>query len=117
MPGMRRDAVTWDTDAAGQAITQAAVRGLAQGAEHIKAAAVPLTPLRDGPLRASAGTDVDAQSGQASISYDTPYAVEQHENLNYRHRDGQAKYLETALDIAGDDAIAIVAASIRRALQ
>jgi hypothetical protein len=33
----------------------------------------------------------------AYVSYDTPYAARQHEELDWRHDEGQAKYLEGPL--------------------
>lgn len=107
----------WDGEHATQAVLDAAATGLTNGAEYIKSTAVPLTPKRTGALRNSAGTSVDATAGEASIYFDTPYAVAQHENLAYHHPDGQAKYLETALDIAGSDAIDLVKAAVRRAFR
>ena len=52
-----------------------------------------------------------------TISYDTVYAVRQHEDLSLRHDDGrQAKYLETAMADNVDSARALVAQAIRAEL-
>ena len=52
-------------------------------------------PLDHNPLMKSGAVDVADDGSQATVSYDTPYAVRQHEELSYRHQRGRkAKYLE-----------------------
>lgn len=110
----------WYGDKVMKLVREAALQGLYEGAEHILTKAIDLTPLDTGTLRRS-GTvtvgglpDADAAHEQAKrsqvqpnpdlrgssqevyVSFNTPYAIDQHENLHYRHKDGQAKYLETA---------------------
>jgi hypothetical protein len=54
----------------------------------------------------------------SAVSYDTPYAVRQHEELSYRHDPGRtAKYLEGPLREEKDTILAIIAAQVRRALR
>jgi hypothetical protein len=51
-------------------------------------------------------------------SYDTPYAVRQHEDLTYRHAPGRtAKYLERPLNASRTQVLAIIAAQLRRSLR
>jgi len=51
------------------------------------------------------------------ISFNIPYAVRQHEGLNWRHDDDRrAKYLETAKADEADTAKELIAQAIRRAL-
>ena len=52
-------------------------------------------PLDQGPLKSSCHVDVNEDGTEGTVSYDTPYAVTQHENTSYRHQRGRkAKYLE-----------------------
>lgn len=76
-----------------------AARGVRQGLETVLAASNAIVPLDEGPLQRSGKVDVDEERLEGTVSYDTPYAVIQHENLDYKHAPGrQAKYLETALN-------------------
>ena len=55
-----------------------------------------LVPVEDGDLRDSGTVTVNNTEGV--VSYNTPYAVRQHEDMTLRHpRGGQAKYLERVL--------------------
>jgi len=89
--------------------------GLELAAEHLLATAIPLTPKDDGPLRASGTVSVDKSKGQSAVSYDTPYAARQHEELTWHHTEGQAKYLETPFHSEADVMKAIIATQYRRA--
>lgn len=52
-----------------------------------------LAPVDTGDLRGSAYTEVDGLI--ATIGFNTPYALRQHEDMENRHpKGGQAKYLE-----------------------
>ncbi|MEU3476471.1 hypothetical protein [Rhodococcus sp. NPDC006774] len=82
----------WNTRAA-DAITEAAQTGIYEAAEALLDQAIEKTPVQDGILRASGRA---TQEGlDAAVSFNTPYAVKQHEELGYQHPNGgQAKYLE-----------------------
>jgi hypothetical protein len=61
---------------------------------------------------------VDEASLTGMVSYDTRYAVIQHESLDFRHAPGRtAKYLENSLNGARTDVAAIIAAQVRRAMR
>jgi hypothetical protein len=52
------------------------------------------------------------------VSYDTVYAVRQHEELTWRHDPGrQAKYLEQPYNTERPTMLALIAAAERRALR
>jgi len=52
------------------------------------------------------------------VSYDTPYAVRQHEDLTLRHDPGrQAKYLEEPMQTERGTMLDLVATEIRRSLR
>lgn len=112
--GLRTE-VTWTGDQAIEAATAATVRGLLQGAEHIRGVAVNRTPIDTGDLRNSATAQVDEGALTGAVSYDTPYAVRQHEGLGFYHFTGQSKFLETAANEEIDTARALLAAQLRRA--
>jgi hypothetical protein len=83
----------------------AAARGLMLGAEHVLEEAnriVPISPPGEpssGTLLRSGTPSVDVPTLRAAVSYDTPYAVRQHEEMSYQHDPGrQAKYLETPVN-------------------
>lgn len=52
-------------------------------------------PLDQGPLMHSCVVDVNEDGSEGTVSYDEPYAIVQHENMQFRHQRGRkAKYLE-----------------------
>ncbi|MGW7198454.1 hypothetical protein [Streptomyces chryseus] len=74
-----------------------ASRGLTQALEHTLGVSNAHVPLEEGTLERSGRADVDGLNG--SISYDTVYAVRQHEELDWKHLPGRtAKYLENAMN-------------------
>ena len=63
--------------------------------DHLAAVSKDQVPLDQGPLKNSCIVDVNDDGSQGTVSYDTPYAVPQHENTQYNHQRGRkAKYLE-----------------------
>ncbi|MCD7440234.1 minor capsid protein [Streptomyces lincolnensis] len=99
-------------------LRQAAARGLLLGAEHVLGVSNDRVPLDEAALQRSGTTSVDEPSLTAMVSYDTPYAVRQHEELDYRHAPGrEAKYLENSLNAERAVVLALVAAEMRRALR
>lgn len=107
--------ITWHGDAISAAVREAAARGLLLGAEYVLGEAVELVPLDEATLARSGVASVDEAELTAVVSFDTPYAVEQHENLQLRHAPGrQAKYLEQPLNASGDVVLALVAKEIRK---
>ncbi|MEU2111823.1 hypothetical protein [Streptomyces sp. NPDC019507] len=74
-----------------------AARGLVKALEHGLKVSNQRVPLDEGTLERSGKVSVDGLNG--TISYDTPYAVRQHEETTWRHAPGrQAKYLESAMN-------------------
>lgn len=91
-------------------------QALGKGAALLLARTIPDTPVRDGDLRRSGATDVD--DDRASVYFDTPYAVRQHEEIGYRHpKGGRAKYLESHTVSDRRVVNEVVAAEVRRALR
>ncbi len=109
--------VTWDGSAAKVAARGAIARGVTMAAHRVQAVTIPRTPMDTSDLRSSIlVTPAEAHEPVASVSSDLPYAVDQHENLAYRHRHGRAKFLESALLDSRGDVARIIAAQTRRAL-
>lgn len=84
-----------------------AAHGLHRAAEHVLELSQRLVPIGPtGDLSRSGTVDVDEGNLKASVSYDTPYACRQHEELTWHHtRPGaQAKYLEQPVNEHGTKA-------------
>ncbi|MFE9921559.1 hypothetical protein ACFYQA_08250 [Streptomyces sp. NPDC005774] len=96
----------------------AAARGVFLGAEHVLGVSDDRVPLDEDALQRSGMASVDEATLTAMVSYNTPYAVRQHEELTWRHAPGRtAKYLENSLNEERAQVDAIIAAQIRRALR
>ncbi|MEX3206078.1 hypothetical protein [Streptomyces acidiscabies] len=108
----------FDGAAAERQIRAAAARGLYLAAEHVLQVSDEVVPLDEAALQRSGAASVDEPSLTAMVSYDTPYAVVQHERLDYRHSPGRtAKYLERSLNGERAQVAAIIAAQVRRAMR
>lgn len=101
------------TDAA-RRIIAAAEGGVIAAAEVVKQDAINRAPAETGELRNSANTDADGL--EATIYFDTPYAVKQHEELGYHHEIGEAKYLENAVTANREVVARVISQAIRGAL-
>jgi hypothetical protein len=106
----------WKGDEVTPNARRGAARGLGLGAEHVRAVSVDRAPLDTAALRDSATASHDPETLTAAVSYDTPYAARQHEELNYQHREGGPKYLESALASERDIVARLIQAQIRKAL-
>lgn len=94
----------------------AAVRALTRGAEHILTESNDRIPLEYGDLMRSGDVDVDESELVASISYDTAYAVVQHEDVDLVHPNGrEAKFLERTLNDEGPAVRDYMADELRKA--
>jgi len=87
---------------------------VARAAEHIRATAVELAPIREGNLRASAGVTVFDHT--ATVKFPGPYARYQHFELELRHpRGGQALYLEQPMNTEVEKVTQIMADTLKEA--
>lgn len=85
--------LVWHGDLADAKLLGQAPRALRQAAEHLLEESNRIVPLEEGTLQGSG--EVDSDDRKATVSYNTPYARRQHEELDWRHAGGrQAKYLE-----------------------
>lgn len=91
----------WKDDKRKQAsmtVHNAAAKALGEFAEGLLTMANSKVPIEEGTLERSGDTDLDRKALKATISYDTPYAVRQHEDTRLRHDAGrEAKWLEHTL--------------------
>ena len=105
----------WHGKKVGLLVEDSAFKGLQNAAEHLLQVSRTRVPLEEGTLERSGVASADRSSLTAAVSYDTPYAVYQHERMDLRHAPGRtAKYLEQPAieerDVIGE----IIAAAIRR---
>jgi hypothetical protein len=93
-----------------------ASEGLRRGLEHVLAESRKEVPLDEGTLERSSWVDVDGLEG--AVSYDTVYAVRQHEELDWRHLPGRkAKYLEDPMIRERATVLRLMAVGLRRWLR
>lgn len=99
-----------------EAFREGVQRGLFLAAEHVLQVSNTRVPIEEGTLERSGATSVgDLVS---SVSYDTPYAARQHEELTWKHDDGRrAKFLESASVDERGKVAEIMAKATREALQ
>ena len=91
--------------------------GLRLGGEHVLSVSDQLVPIEEATLSRSGKVSTDPGSLRAAVSYDTPYAAVQHEDMTLRHDPGRtAKFLENALTTQRGTVSRIIATAIRRRL-
>jgi hypothetical protein len=109
---------TWNGEKVKRKQREGRNKGLRAAAEHLLGESQRIVPIEEATLERSGVASVDEAKGQAAVSYDTVYAVRQHEELTWRHDAGrQAKYLEQPFVAERDVLLGIIAAAERRALR
>ena len=90
-----------------------AERGVVLATEHILGEAKDHTPHEESTLERSGKATQDGLRG--AVSFNTPYAVVQHEDMTLKHDPGRtSKYLENAMNSERKTAGAIIAEQVRR---
>lgn len=112
--------MTGGIDRLEKTLRDAAERAVMLAGEHVLGEATKIVPLEEGTLSRSGKVTAETQADAAvaAVSYDTPYAARQHEDMGFRHDPGRrAKYLEGPL--TGEAAVAaqIMAQAVREALR
>ncbi|MEU6858828.1 hypothetical protein AB0B28_08145 [Glycomyces sp. NPDC046736] len=108
----------WDGEKVEKRLEEALFQGLWHAALHLLHEAQAVVPIEEGTLERSGVASKDRGALQCAVSFDTVYAVRQHEELTWRHDPGrQAKYLEAPMHIQRDIMLAIIAAALRRAMR
>jgi hypothetical protein len=109
--------ITWSGDDIAAQLAGATPRGLRLAGEHLLQVSRTQVPIEEGTLERSGVVSVDETKPAAAVSYDTPYAVPQHERMELRHAAGRkAKYLEDPMNAERDTMLALIAAAARRGL-
>lgn len=95
----------------------AAIEGLTLSAERVRAVTVPRAPLEEGDMRSSLTVVPADDDLQAAVVSDSPYAVIQHERLDFYHDDGEAKYLERGTLASVSDVQRIMQTAVNKHLK
>lgn len=99
------------------AVKAGAASGLYLAVEHVLGESNAHVPHEEATLERSGKATVDEATLKAAVSYNTPYAVVQHEDLTLRHDpDRTAKYLENAFNSERGTCRDIIATAVRREL-
>jgi hypothetical protein len=100
--------------AAKRAVSAELTRGLVLATEFLLTEANKHVPHDEGVLERSGEASNEGHLG--AVSYDTPYAVRQHEDTTLRHYGkGEAKWLENTFTRDGRKAADIIATQARKA--
>ena len=94
-------------------IETAAGNGVGLATEHLLTEANKSVPHDEGTLEHTGSASHEGTTG--AVSYDTPYAVRQHEDMSlHHHGKGQSKWLENTMGQEAETMGTIVAAAIRQ---
>lgn len=94
----------WYGDQAFDAITNATQDELMECGADLQGRSVQEAPVDTGDLRANC--EVKEETLKVTVGYDLPYAMKQHEELDYNHpKGGKAKYLEDPFNESADNYI------------
>lgn len=97
---------------------EGAFAGMVVAAEALLTESDAEVPHDVGILEATGAVTQDEEEMEVAVSYDTAYAVRQHEELTWRHAPGRkAKYLEDPANEMRDELAEIVATHTRRAME
>lgn len=98
----------------GPGMKAAAARGVALAAEHVLGEARKRVPIEEATLERSGAVSTDPANLRAAVTFDTPYAVVQHEDMGLKHDAGrEAKYLENAMNAERETVQQIIAQAIK----
>ena len=91
-------------------------KGVRDAVEFLLTESNKSVPHDEGTLERSGEASVDGTRG--AVSYDTPYAVKQHEDMSLHHDGkGQAKWLELTMAQERDAVGQIIATTVRKGLE
>jgi hypothetical protein len=108
----------WNEAAVAAMIRRGIEDGVTSAAQHLLTAANRHIPedrnVPESEHRLERSGKASSAGDTAAVSYDTPYAVVEHERLDYHHQPGrEAKWLERAGNQEGPQLAEIIAAKIR----
>lgn len=92
-------------------------RGMFLAGEHVLGVANTRVPHESGDLQRSGAVSQDDSTGATAVSYDTDYAVRQHEDESLSHDAGrESKFLENSMISERETALAIVAQAVKKGM-
>lgn len=98
-------------------VMKQAMKDMELGAEAILSKSVDIVPHDTGTLQRSGHVVVDKPHSAVYISFNTPYALRQHEDMEWPHEPGRtAKYLEKPFEALKDAVNARIRRGIERVL-
>ncbi len=93
-------------------------KGMIMATEHLLGVARKITPIEEGTLERSGRATVNSDGTRGAVSFDTVYAVRQHQELGWRHDPGrQAQYLAQPMMTEQDTMFLLIAAQLRRGMK
>jgi hypothetical protein len=111
----------WHGNKAKAIVKEAGEHALQVCGQDLKGKSVPLAPVDTGDLRGSCNVSKPRKIKRSifvNVGYNTPYALKQHEHLEYKHpKGGQAKYLETPFNQYKDRYAGFIKQFIKEALE
>ena len=115
---MTRARVRVDFSAAHVGVQRGGARGLTVAMEYLLQVSRARVPLDEGTLERSGVASVDEEALKGAVSFDTPYAVRQHEDMTAQHAPGRtAKYLEGPAMAEASTIGDLIAAEVRREMR
>lgn len=113
MDGGRVD-VHWDNEKALRVSREGGAEAVFRGSDYLLARANETVPYLEGILQASGHVSVDKEALVGVVSYDTPYAIKQHEDTTLRHTGKRrALWLRLTMQERVHDILEIMARSMR----
>jgi len=97
-------------------IERAVNDALIEGAENIAAESKKNVPEDTGELKESCKAETTGHL-EAEVIYDAVYAARIHEDMNMRHRKGQAKFLEDAFNGLAGSIVELAAGKAAEAIK
>ncbi len=87
-----------------------------EGAEDIAEESKRLVPVESGALKDDCRIE-ETESNEVTVKYTLPYAAIQHEDLNAKHENGRAKFLEEPFNGRAEKIINSAAESIEKVIK
>lgn len=105
----------WNGNEIARAVDNAVPVLLRDAAEVILDESNKIAPIDEGTMISTGNVSVDGN--KATVSYDTPYALKQHENDTLQHKNGrQAHFLLKAFDNNQRRVVAYIASELGKRL-
>ena len=109
---------TWMGDEVTKKVESELKVGLAKAAEMVLTKSKEEVPVETGALLRSGTVNASEGGTVQTISYNTPYALAQHEGLDNNHPNGgNAKYLEQPFEENSEAALKLIAAAAAKAFR